>query len=308
MVDSCSVTEFKQSIFFNTLAKIHPLKKCLTLFCITYFGCNSLVAQSKTEFILKGDSLYIQGEYKLSVDYYTKSIELGDSVAEVFFKRGMAELDNKSWKPALRDFTTAINLDSTYAKAYEKRAALHQHMGNYHAAKLDLDKAIKFRVGYDDIIEIANSMHIKMNDTTYETEFIFEIPNATKEQLFERANEWVLNTYRSAKAVTQYSDKDAGSLVVTGNFQVEAKAALVTNYPDIHHTVTIRVKPGRVKVQIGDISLIGEHLELYPIGEYCNNAWVGKNYCLTLKKNTRMKIIAICKEINESMKKEVNDW
>jgi len=77
---------------------------------------------------------------------------------------------------------------------------------------------------------------------TYEG--VVEVPGASKDQLYDRALEWMAKTYQSANDVVQIKDKEQGKLLAKGGillFNDKVPAGYVV------HTQTIYVKDGRYK-------------------------------------------------------------
>lgn len=48
------------------------------------------------------------------------------------------------WKEAESDCTTALQLDKTYVKAYQRRAAAREKLGQLTEAKADLEKVLEY--------------------------------------------------------------------------------------------------------------------------------------------------------------------
>lgn len=77
---------------------------------------------------------------------------------------------------------------------------------------------------------------------TYEG--VVEVPGATKDQLYDRALDWMAKTYQSANDVVQIKDKDQGKLLAKGGILF-----IYRNVPTgfVVHTQTIYVRDGRYK-------------------------------------------------------------
>lgn len=77
---------------------------------------------------------------------------------------------------------------------------------------------------------------------------VVEVPGVSKADLYTRANAWVANTYRSANAVIQMQDKEAGQLIVKGLTRVTVRSlGMNADAGVVRHTLTIYVKDGRYK-------------------------------------------------------------
>lgn len=72
------------------------------------------------------------------------------------------------WKEAESDCTTALQLDKTYVKAYQRRAAAREKLGQFAEAKMDLEKVLEqepknkeSKATLDRIQELLNRKSIK---------------------------------------------------------------------------------------------------------------------------------------------------
>jgi hypothetical protein len=82
---------------------------------------------------------------------------------------------------------------------------------------------------------------------TYEK--IFNIPNTAKDELYVRANEWFVNTFKSAKSVIQFQDKEAGKIM--GKYRlyitIGKPVSITVGCTSI---ITVDVKDNRVRLYI----------------------------------------------------------
>jgi Domain of unknown function (DUF4468) with TBP-like fold len=78
---------------------------------------------------------------------------------------------------------------------------------------------------------------------------------ATKDELFIRAKVWLVNTFKSAKAVIQLDDKEAGKLMGKGVDTYSFKYGI--NYMDIsggiYYTIQIDCKDNKARIRIFNI-------------------------------------------------------
>lgn len=87
------------------------------------------------------------------------------------------------------------------------------------------------------------------------TDVVVVDSSLTKAELFNRAKAWIASTYKSANAVIQMEDKDAGILIGKGVFVVNWSTALIKNLStDVPHTIKLLFKNGRYKYEITDLS------------------------------------------------------
>jgi len=110
-------------------------------------------ANSKTLFPAKennADIYFIKGVYYARKGNTLKANQYFDSCVtanyryfEAFMEKGFILFDNSKYKDALAIFETILKLDPFYADAYYWSAKCFEKMGNYNAAKLNYEKAVK---------------------------------------------------------------------------------------------------------------------------------------------------------------------
>lgn len=74
---------------------------------------------------------------------------------------------------------------------------------------------------------------------------VVEVPGASKDQLFDRALEWMAKTYQSANDVVQIKDKEQGKLLAKGGILFFTESKVPAGF--VMHTQTIYVRDGRYK-------------------------------------------------------------
>jgi len=81
---------------------------------------------------------------------------------------------------------------------------------------------------------------------TYEG--VVAVPGVTQAALYARANAWIANTYRSANAVIEMQNKEAGQLIAKGLVPVTIRSLGMANDGGVvRHTLTIYVKDNKYK-------------------------------------------------------------
>jgi hypothetical protein len=104
------------------------------------------------------------------------------------------------------------------------------------------------------------------------TDVIHVDSSITKSELFNRAKAWIAMEYKSANAVIQMEDKDAGILIGKGIFTVQWSTTLVKNLvTKVPHTIKLLFKDGKYKYEITDLSYLDDYgnsinLETEPTG------------------------------------------
>ena len=89
----------------------------------------------------KGFAYYNLKQYDLSIENFTKSIELDPNIAEAFNGRGWVYGTIDDYQRALQDFSRAIEIDNSYALAYNNRAYTYLHLKDKGSACKDYKKA-----------------------------------------------------------------------------------------------------------------------------------------------------------------------
>ncbi|MBD2502246.1 tetratricopeptide repeat protein [Anabaena azotica] len=90
-----------------------------------------------------GDACFAQGEYTTSVKNYTQALQLNSSDAELYYKRGLAYYQLGDYEAAIADYSQAINMNPHDAKSYHKRGLALSQIAAYEAAIADYTQAIK---------------------------------------------------------------------------------------------------------------------------------------------------------------------
>lgn len=94
---------------------------------------------------------------------------------------------------------------------------------------------------------LASCTTIKTSEVKGVTKVV-EVPGVSKDDLFVRASSWMVETFNSAKYVTQFSDKDAG--VIKGKYRITFPQFLAIG--ECEATFTIECKDGKCRIVIDD--------------------------------------------------------
>jgi serine/threonine-protein phosphatase 5 len=86
----------------------------------------------------RANQLFQAKHFDQAIEYYTRAIELDNSVAAFYANRAFAYLKMECYGLALADADKAIELDPGYVKAYYRRAMAYMPLGNYHKSVQDL--------------------------------------------------------------------------------------------------------------------------------------------------------------------------
>lgn len=92
---------------------------------------------------------------------------------------------------------------------------------------------------------------------------VIEVPGSSQDDLFVKANSWMVDTFKSAKSVIQYADKEAG--IVKGKYVQKLPYGLLGDYMDVTSTVTVEIKEGKARVSFADASY-SQTVTMYSMG------------------------------------------
>lgn len=146
---------------------------------------------------------------------------------------------------------------------------------------------------------------------------VIQVDSVTKDQLFERAKRWFVDTYKSSQDVIQLEDKENGEIIGKGVLSSSWQSTAISLQPvDIWHTVTIQAKDNRYRYIITDLQIsytvdatqytqrteVDLPFEEWNVRRKAN----AKKYYLVLDEQMQ----SIIKSINEAMTKDVvsDDW
>ena len=91
---------------------------------------------------IRGSVYFDISEFKLSIEYHTKSLEL-KLESDNFFFRGQSYNRIGEFEKAITDFEMAIELGETTSEVYFERAVSYYKLNNYEKAILDIQKGIE---------------------------------------------------------------------------------------------------------------------------------------------------------------------
>lgn len=86
---------------------------------------------------------------------------------------------------------------------------------------------------------------------TFDT--IILVPSKSKDILQLEVTQWIALTYRSANDVIQLNDKESGVIIVKGIFK-NIKFPGLGGERDVFHTLTIKIKDGKIKITLTDFA------------------------------------------------------
>ena len=104
---------------------------------------------------------------------------------------------------------------------------------------------------------MAFSQKYKIDDDTKLITYseVIEVQNISKDELYLRANTWLSRAFKSAKAVIDLQDKEAGKIIAKGNISAIIKVPLVGKQEAgiINMTITLQTKDGKYKYTVDNL-------------------------------------------------------
>ncbi|KAF5363219.1 hypothetical protein D9758_008407 [Tetrapyrgos nigripes] len=90
-----------------------------------------------------GNDFYKRKKYSAAIKKYTEAIQIDDTVALLFANRAACRLALKQYLDALADAVKATELDPNYSKAWARRAAVHDALGQNQGSRVMWEKALE---------------------------------------------------------------------------------------------------------------------------------------------------------------------
>jgi hypothetical protein len=94
----------------------------------------------------------------------------------------------------------------------------------------------------------ATIMGARVSDEERRFEKVIDIPHLSQNDIYVKANAWFVETFRSAKSVIQFQDKENGKIM--GNYVFDYGEGVYTY--DVRQTISIDVKDKRIRIIIND--------------------------------------------------------
>lgn len=108
---------------------------------------------------------------------------------------------------------------------------------------------------------------------------VLEVPNVTRDEMYNRAQNYFVYRYGSGKAVIQSQDKEKGTIVGHGIFpKVFMASSLIVTQFDVWHILRVDVKEGRVRVVISLTEYETYTFNTNGTTNYGGKGFVSKNY------------------------------
>lgn len=108
-------------------------------------------------------------------------------------------------------------------------------------------------VGLVGCVTLPTPTEKKMEDITE----VVNIPDKSKDQIFEGSKIWIAQSFKSANNVIQYADKEVGSIIGKGNIQYPCDGFIdcgAFGSDRVNFTIKIDSKDNKARVVISDIT------------------------------------------------------
>ena len=143
---------------------------------------------------------------------------------------------------------------------------------------------------------------------------VVEVPDVGSNDLYVRANTWMVDVFKSSEGVIQFSDKDAG--VIKGKFStlIDGQGLNATKTYQVNITITIEVKDGKTRIQLEpdyySIHVYNKsNMKSYGIGTIAGSAWSAYQ---VIPEDVITRIQDLCNGLVSQFSREVNtsasDW
>ena len=79
---------------------------------------------------------------------------------------------------------------------------------------------------------------------------VIDVPSVNASTLFTKANSWLVDSFKNAESVIQYSDKDAG--IIKGKYVEQIGTEYLEDHYIVSSTITIEVKDNKYRVTFSE--------------------------------------------------------
>lgn len=114
------------------------MKRVILLLTVILFGCES-DEMRRDRLFLQGNESLSHKQYKVAIDYYTKALNIDQSFARAYNNRGVAYMESDHPYEAIQDYNTAIAIDQNYIGALFNRAYAYEDVGRMEDALADVE-------------------------------------------------------------------------------------------------------------------------------------------------------------------------
>lgn len=86
---------------------------------------------------------------------------------------------------------------------------------------------------------------------------VVDVPNKSKDKIFEDSKIWIAQSFKSANNVIQYADKDQGSIIGKGNIKYPCDGFIdcgAFGNDNVNFTIKIDAKDSKARIVISDVT------------------------------------------------------
>jgi hypothetical protein len=152
-----------------------------------------------------------------------------------------------------------------------------------------------------------DEINLPEKNGTINFEEITPVDSASKDQLYNRAKLWVINSFKSEKNVVSTSDKELGEIKGTGLFTI-------LKDQDVLFSFHISVKDSKYKYVFNDFNYLDNNgnktkVDLqYYYDYYKSGKKLGRAMTAKYLKESKEKVNGLISSLKQSMRKAETDW
>lgn len=162
--------------------------------------------------------------------------------------------------------------------------------------------------------EAAKAIVKETNSNGYYYEEVISVENVTKEQMFERAKQWVLSNFKTGDVNSQFDDKNFNIYTSATIFYEKYKPKFDADL--LNFKLNISFKDGKYKVRIEDFIIKSSAYNWTPPTPYnesdmFDKVAIGNKYRNWLIEQTNKMALSISSALQNAIKgnnKKDNDW
>lgn len=98
-------------------------------------------------------------------------------------------------------------------------------------------------------------------DDAFSVQLVREVPGASKEKIFESSNAWIAETFRSAKAVIDHADKDAGLIFGNGAIDIPIGLSILGASARFTFRLKEEIKDGKFRMTFTNVAMLVDGVE-----------------------------------------------
>lgn len=116
---------------------------------------------------------------------------------------------------------------------------------------MNINSAIKY-ICLIMIVLLFGCYNVPQIKKTEELQYVYQIPNCSKNDIFDKANVWIAESFGSYKSVVEMKDRDTGIIVLNG--LIDHNLGL-GSWIHCRYTMTIDIKDNKIRITFRNIRL-----------------------------------------------------